>query len=117
MNYLSGPDFIILHVHSFHGCGILPNCRESMILMVVVATESVDSMPSKQFTTVPLRPLLTGLIVTLDTSGDSFWPESLEKVIIELLKVSGGGTPLVPADVMGVVVWIILSGKPVNSHL
>ena len=41
-----------------------------MILMVVVATESVDDMLSKQFTTVPFRPLLTGLTTILDTNGE-----------------------------------------------
>jgi hypothetical protein len=41
-----------------------------MICMVAVATDSVDDMPSKQFTTVPLRPLVTGLITVLDTSGE-----------------------------------------------
>ena len=73
-----------------------------MILMVVVATELVDDKPSKQLTTVPFSPLLTGLTTTLDTSGDSFWPESLEKVTMDELKVSGSvGTPLEPCDVTG----------------
>ena len=73
-----------------------------MILMVVVATKSVDDKPSKHFTTVPFRPVLTGLTPTLDTSGDSFWPESLENVTMDELKVSGSvGTPLVPCDVTG----------------
>ena len=72
-----------------------------MILMMVVATESVDDMPSKQFTTVPFRLLLTGLTTDLDTSGVLPWPESssLENVTIELLKISGSvGIPLKPAD-------------------
>ena len=69
-----------------------------------VATESVDVEPSKQFTTVPFRPLLTGLTIIVDISGRIFGPESLEKVIMELLIVRGGGIPLVPIDVMGVVV-------------
>ena len=72
--------------------------------MDVVATDSVDDMPSKQFTTVPFRPLLTGLTVILDTSGELPGPESLEKVIMELLIVRGGGIPLLPADVMDTVV-------------
>ena len=73
-----------------------------MILMVVVATESVDDKPSKHFTTVPFRPLLTEFTLTLDTSGDSFRLESLEKVIMDELKVSGSvGTPLEPCDVTG----------------
>ena len=58
--------------------------------MFVVATDSVDDTPpSKQFTTVPFRPLLTGLIVILDINGEIFGPESLEKVIMEVLIVSG----------------------------
>ena len=70
-----------------------------MILMMVVATESVDDMPSKQFTTVPFRLLLTGLTTDLDTSGVLPWPESLENVTIELLKISGSvGIPLGPVD-------------------
>ena len=101
----------------FHDCGVLPNWPGSMILMVVVATESVDDMPFKQFTTVPFRLLLTRLTVTLDTSGELFWPESLKKMIIEELIINGGGTPLVPADETGTVVWVIFSGKTVNSHL
>ena len=60
-----------------------------MICMVVVATESVDDMPSKQFTTVPFRPLLTGLNTVLDINGRTFGPESLEKVITEPLNVNG----------------------------
>ena len=69
-----------------------------------VATESVDVVPSKQFTTVPFRPLLTGRTTILDISGMTFGPESLEKMIMEFLIVRGGGRPLVPIDVMGVVV-------------
>ena len=61
---------------------VLPNCWESMIVIVVEATETVDDTPSKQFTTVPFRPLLTGLTIDLDTSGELSWPESLEKVIV-----------------------------------
>ena len=85
--------------------------------MVVVATASVDVDPSKHFTTVPFRPLLTESTVTLNTSGKTFGPESLENVIMEPLIIRGGGTPLVPADVTGVVACVIFSGKIVNSHL
>ena len=84
--------------------------------MVVVATESVDDMPSKQFTTVLFRPLLTGLTTVLDISGMTFGPESLKKVIMEPLIISGGDEPLVPTDMIGTVVWVIFSGKRVNSH-
>ena len=69
MNYSSGPDCNNT-VHPFHGCGILPNCRESMNLTTVVATDSVDDMPSKQFTTVPFSPVLTGPTTTLDIRGE-----------------------------------------------
>ena len=72
--------------------------------MVVVVTKSVDDMPSKQFTTVPFRPLLTELTTILDTNGELFGPESLKKLTMEVLTVNRGGTPLVPADVMGTVV-------------
>ena len=90
-----------------------------MIWMVVVATESVDDIPTKQFTTVPFISLFTALTTILDISGELPSPESLEKVIIEEVPiVSGeGGTPLAPIDVMGVVVWVTFSGKVVNSHL
>ena len=54
-----------------------------------VATESVDVELSKQFTTVPFRPLLTGLTTILDISGRTFGPEGLEKMIMELLIVRG----------------------------
>ena len=85
--------------------------------MVTVATESVDDEPSKQFTTVPFRPLLTGLTTTLDIRGELFGPESLEKVNVEVLIVIGPGTPLEPADVTGSAMWVTFSGKTVNSHL
>ena len=88
-----------------------------MIWMVVVATKFVSS--SKQFTTVPFRPLaiVTGLIVVLDISGRTFRPENLEKVIMELPVISGIGMPLAPIDDTGSVVWLTFSGKTVNSHL
>ena len=69
--------------------------------IMAVAT---DFEPSKQFTTVPFRPLFTGLTTILDISGRTFGPESLEKVIMELLILRGGGIPLTPVDVTGVVV-------------
>ena len=62
--------------------------------MIVVATDSVDDDPSKQFTTAPFRPLLTGLTVILDTSGKLSLPESLKAVNVALLIVTGGSTPL-----------------------
>ena len=62
--------YIHTHVPSILYCGVLPNCRESMIWMVVVATRVVSS--STQLTTVPFRPLPTELIVTLDISGRAF---------------------------------------------
>ena len=86
-------------VHHFHICGVLPNWPEYMIRMIVVATDSVDNMPSKQFTTVPFRPLLTGLTTILDISGKLFEPESLEKVIMEVLIVRDGGVPVLPTEV------------------
>ena len=105
-------------VHPFlHSRGVLPNWPGSMILMVVVATESVDDMPSKQFTTVPFKPLLTGLTTILDIRGELPWPDNLEKVIVDVLILSGRGIPLTPIAVMGVVVYIIFSGKTMNSHL
>jgi hypothetical protein len=60
-----------------------------MILMIVVATDSVDDEPSKQLTTVPFRPVLTGLTTILDIiSGKLSSPESLEGVIRELLIIT-----------------------------
>ena len=100
------------HIYSF-----LPNWPKSMILMVVIATDSVDDIPSMHFTTVPFRSLLTLSIVTLDTSGRMFWPESLEKVIMEVPILSGWGIPLTPSAEMGVGLWVTFSGKTVNSHL
>ena len=74
-------------------------------------------MPSKQLTTVPFISLFTGLTTILDIGGELPLPESLEKVIVEEVTiVSGGGTRRLDA-VMGVVVWVIFSGKTVNSHL
>ena len=88
-----------------------------MIRMVVVATTSLDCMPSKQFTTAPFRVLLTEAIFILDISGNVSGPESLEMFIMELLIIRGGGTPLGPTDVTGVVACVIFSGKTGNSHL
>ena len=74
-----------------------------MIWIVVVATKFVSN--SKQFTTVSFRPPLTELIVTLDISGRSNLPESLEKVIVEVPILSGVvGIPLSPIDVTGALV-------------
>ena len=69
-----------------------------MIQIVVVATIFVDIEPSKQFTTAPFRPLLTEGIITLDISGETSGPESLEKGIMELVTVRGGGMPLGPTE-------------------
>ena len=66
--------------------------------MVVVATDSVDDVPSKQLTTAPFRPLLTGLTIILDTSGKLSVPESLEAVNVELLIIIGGDVPPRPMD-------------------
>ena len=83
-----------------------------------VATDSVDDVPSKQFTTVPFRLLLTGLIVILDISGKLSVPESLGAVNVELLIVTTGGSPLGPMDVMTVILVVIVSGIiTVTSHL
>ena len=57
--------------------------------MTVVAKDSVANDPSKQLTTAPFRPLLTGLTVILDISGKLSLPESLEAVNVELLIVTG----------------------------
>ena len=70
----------------------------------------------KTVTTVLFSPLLTELTTILDTNGELSWPESLKKVITEPLNVSGWGTPLVPADVIGVVVYDVFSGRTMNSH-
>ena len=48
----------------------LPNWPGSMIRIVVVATDSVNDMPSKQFTTVPFMSPVTGLTTILDISGE-----------------------------------------------
>ena len=67
--------------------------------MIVVASDSVDNVPSKQLTTALFRPLLTGLTVILDISGKLSLPESLEAVNVELSIVTSRGTPLGPMDV------------------
>jgi hypothetical protein len=79
-----------------------------MILMIVVATDSVDDEPSKQLTTVSFRCVLTGLTTILDISGKLSLPESLEVVNIELLIITGGGVPPRPIDEMGVSVEVIV---------
>ena len=65
-----------------------------------VATESVDVVPSKHFTTVPFKLLLAGLIVILDTSGKLSVSESVEAVKVELLISTSGSKPLGTMDVM-----------------
>jgi hypothetical protein len=79
-----------------------------MILMVVVATDSVDDEPSKQFTTAPSRPLVTGLIVILDLRGMLSSPESLEAVKMASLIVTSGGTPLGPMDVKRAISVVVV---------
>ena len=56
--------------------------------MVVVATDSIDDEPSKQFTTVPFSAALTGLITILENSGVLSSPENLEEVTVELMIVT-----------------------------
>jgi hypothetical protein len=70
-----------------------------MNLTIVVATDSVANEPSKQFTTVPFRSVLTGLIIILDINGMLPSSESLDVFNVELLitAVRPG-----PVDVMGV---------------
>ena len=75
--------------------------------MVVVATDSVIDVPSKQFTTVLSRSLLTRLIVILDIRV-IFSPESLEAVNVELLMVTTGGTPGGLMDEITVIVEVIV---------
>lgn len=80
-----------------------------MMWIVAVATDVSDvRLYPKHFTTVPFRALLTGLTVILDisdsVSGWTFGPESLEKVIVEVLILSGRGIPLTPIDKTGAVV-------------
>jgi hypothetical protein len=61
-----------------------------MMWIVAVATDVSDvRLYPKHFTTVPFRALLTGLTVILDISGKINGPESLEKVIVEVLILSG----------------------------
>ena len=69
-----------------------------MILMVVVATELIDVEPSKQLTTAPFRPLVTGLTIILDIRGKLSSPESLEAVRVEPLIITCRGAPLGPMD-------------------
>ena len=96
----------------------LPNWLGSMILMVVVATDSIDDEPSKQLTTVSFRLLLTGLAVILDISGKLSGPESLVAVKVELLIVTTGGSPLEPMDERTVILVVIATGMlTVTSHL
>ena len=117
----------MLHVHCGTGAsnkvsmapGYSPNWPGSMIVIVVVATMSVDIEPSKQFTTVPFRPLLTGLIISLDirSRGRIFGPEGLKEVNVMSLILPGiGGTPLGPTDVI-VALCDTLSGIIVSCHL
>ena len=76
--------------------------------MVVVASDSVDDVPSKQLTTAPFRPLLTGLTVILDISGKLSLPESLEAVNVELSIVTSRGRPLGPMDEKTAIVVVIV---------
>ena len=57
--------------------------------MLTTATEDVSEVQEfKQFTSVPFRWLLTGLNSNLDTSGELFWEETLEKIrLVELINV------------------------------
>ena len=83
----------------------------STIRIVVVADS--DASISTQLTWTPFRPVLTGLTVMVDVSG---WVESLEKVNLVELTITGGGTPLdPPAVTIGVKgIWAPVT---LNSHL
>ena len=87
----------------------------SMMQMVVVAADS-DASTSTQLTWTPFRPSPIGLIVILDVRG---WVESLEKVNVVELTITGGGTPLEPPDEsIGIkVIGAPFSSLTVNSHL
>ena len=69
-----------------------------MMSMVVVADS--DARVSTQFTLVPFKPLLTGLIIILDISGKLLSLESLEKVniTVELMIRGSESTPVEPID-------------------
>ena len=56
----------------------------------MVVEEKLDVADSIQFTTLPLRPMLTGLITSLVISGRLFCEDILEKVNMVELTVSAG---------------------------
>jgi hypothetical protein len=66
------------------------------------------SLNSKQFTTAPFRPLVTGLMVSLVLRGKLSLPEILEAVKLELLIITRGGTPLGPTDVKRAISVVVV---------
>ena len=85
-----------------------------MIRMVVIADSEVTA--STQLTATPFRPSLTWLIVRLDINGELSGAESLKRVKVVELIVTGGATP------SGVTSGMKVSDTPfarvtVNSHL
>lgn len=65
--------------------------QSSFIIVTVVDTVS-DVSASVQLTTVPLRPIFTGSINNVDTSGRLFVAESREKInLVESITNGSGG--------------------------
>jgi hypothetical protein len=61
------------------------------MIMTIIVTVS-DVFTSIQFTSVPLRPIFTGAINNVDTSGRVLVAESREKVnLVSSINIGSGG--------------------------
>ena len=73
----------------------VPGMRYSFMRMIVV-DEELRVIASRQITSVPFIPLITGLITSLVTSGKAFAVNSLEKLNKTDFTIRCGGAWLGP---------------------
>ena len=75
-----------------------------------------DVSKSVQFTSVPFRPTVMGLITRIDISGELFGGESLEKVNLVELITNGSGASVSVVRPLVYALATALSGVRINAH-
>ena len=96
----------------------------TLIFMVVQNIPSITKMAvddiswvsiSSQVTTDPLRLAVTGEIVNLDFNGWTFGPDTLEKVNMVELTVSGGRVAVLPDDETSLEYEVLLNSSQLRK--
>jgi hypothetical protein len=92
------------------------------ILVDAIDASSLFIIRSVQFTLVPLKPLLTGLITNLDTRGNSSRPEILEtlkKVEFTVILDICWDTPTEAVDLINgsICPWSSCSGDDIHERI